>query len=905
MALISIKNEYLISLRKSKEEETLTFFVGSGFSRSRDPENYVGWENLAKKIKKELSDGIEGDFLKIAQIYEANNGRDQLLKIVEDSFFKEDVPDELHKALIKTDVHNIITTNWDCLIENAARENLSLYDTIASDEELLQSKHNNRILKIHGDFKHKNIVFSEQDYLNYSDNFPILENYVKNIVATNTLVLLGYSFNDLDLKQLVNWINKKIEKCSIFMITTTSKAIDEIKYFENTFGIRIIQICDNNKESKKAFISFFNCLDYEKYIPQLESPALYVYRHLKPYENYPVILRQFIQKGLSNCSFVYDSNQESILELNHEIITIDMNYEKRDVYKEFYDSIQNLISKKDDDLAKIIKILQKADIQGIATDDERSTFLRISSKIGNADFYNEAFDFSYKLYESESIEEKMKSVFSLYSLERFEEAYKLNKEILKETKFMEDFANYFISLFNNNSILFSLKYSLNCGLDINKKYRNINEISIQNEYIKLSSVQRKLIQQIFEFTSLSTLNGLFNRTRKELENINENKKIIADGGIAYSSESGHRTNHKNLVDFVINSCVCIENYAIYKECCHNYIDMYFANSNTRVYNPNKTELYSLIRYYDNKALVSKLSIFAKKDSFYKIVINNKLHKWLIDKVLVNTINNYINKSNPFTNLEKTINNSIYLLSLIKNSKKQTEKILFQIKNLIINARNNSNLFEILNTFFVNQYILYKGTYIKGQPAINIFETLIQKFVDDKCNLHEIESLLSCKLISVCNIGILKSTKFKNQALLKKLLCKTDEMKSNCDKYRLIENLIMIIYQMSDDVCKYLIRDFVDKLDIKQNKISAEYCSFMLALKSLKFDIKNEYIINLIKEYLSTIPDNTFSLNIYGIQGKLHLLLKKYKLYYEISATVDSIIKEFEKNKKELFSKISN
>ena len=191
--------------------------------------------------------------------------------------------------------------------------------------------------------------------------------------------------------------------------------------------------------------------------------------------------------------------------------------------------------------------------------------------------------------------------------------------------------------------------------------------------------------------------------------------------------------------------------------------MYFANSNTRVYNPNKTELYSLIRYYDNKALVSKLSIFAKKDSFYKIVINNKLHKWLIDKVLVNTINNYINKSNPFTNLEKTINNSIYLLSLIKNSKKQTEKILFQIKNLIINARNNSNLFEILNTFFVNQYILYKGTYIKGQPAINIFETLIQKFVDDKCNLHEIESLLSCKLISVCNIGILKSTKCNAQS----------------------------------------------------------------------------------------------------------------------------------------------
>ncbi|WP_294425525.1 hypothetical protein [uncultured Treponema sp.] len=80
---------------------------------------------------------------------------------------------------------------------------------------------------------------------------------------------------------------------------------------------------------------------------------------------------------------------------------------------------------------------------------------------------------------------------------------------------------------------------------------------------------------------------------------------------------------------------------------------------------------------------------------------------------------------------------------------------------------------------------------------------------------------------------------------------------------------------------------------------------MLTLKSLKFDIKNEDIINLIKEYLATIPKNVFSLNIYEIQEKLHLLLKKYKVYYEISATVDSIIKEFEKNKKELFAKISN
>ena len=130
------------------------------------------------------------------------------------------------------------------------------------------------------------------------------------------MVLLGYSFSDLDFKQLVNWVNKKItNKVSIFMITTETKPSDEIAYFEKSFGIKVVQICENNTESKKSFISFFDCLKYDKYIPQLESPELYFYRHLDVYKNYPVILRGFIQSGLSNCSFCYDANQETILEL--------------------------------------------------------------------------------------------------------------------------------------------------------------------------------------------------------------------------------------------------------------------------------------------------------------------------------------------------------------------------------------------------------------------------------------------------------------------------------------------------------------------------------------------------------------------------------------------------------------
>lgn len=50
-------------------------------------------------------------------------------------------------------------------------------------------------------------VFKEDDYLQYSQNFPLVENYIKGIFSTCTIVFLGYSYSDYDLKQIVSWIS--------------------------------------------------------------------------------------------------------------------------------------------------------------------------------------------------------------------------------------------------------------------------------------------------------------------------------------------------------------------------------------------------------------------------------------------------------------------------------------------------------------------------------------------------------------------------------------------------------------------------------------------------------------------------------------------------------------------------
>ena len=107
---------------------------------------------------------------------------------------------KLHKSLISLNPHYIITTNWDKLIDDAILHSINIFDIIVNDRELTKSVNSSKYIKMHGDFDHDNFVYTESDYLHYSENFPLIENFLKSIFSTHVTVLLGYSFNDIDLK---------------------------------------------------------------------------------------------------------------------------------------------------------------------------------------------------------------------------------------------------------------------------------------------------------------------------------------------------------------------------------------------------------------------------------------------------------------------------------------------------------------------------------------------------------------------------------------------------------------------------------------------------------------------------------------------------------------------------------
>ena len=140
-----------------------------------------------------------------------------------------------------------------------------------------------------------------------------------------------------------------------------------------------------------------------------------------------------------------------------------------------------------------------------------------------------------------------------------------------------------------------------------------------------------------------------------------------------------------------------------------------------------------------------------------------------------------------------------------------------------------------------------------------------------------------------------STRFSNQVLLQKLLKNTEEMDSQKDKYRFIEKLIMIIYQMSNEKCKTIIREFIQSLDIVQDKNSEDYYTFMLTLKNLNFENNEEELKNDLSNYLESIPNSPFSSKIYGIQSSLESVSKKDSSYNDLLQRANSIIENHNKN----------
>lgn len=240
-----ILNHYIESkklITEARYDGQLVIFVGAGASICS---GMPSWGQAVKEIADHLGICDEPlDMLRIPQYYFNARGKKEYTQLMRKVFRHGDFlpKHEIHDKIVEFNTHTIITTNYDNLIEKAAEDNSEVICVVSKDADLPYRKGGKELIKIHGDFENDNFVLKEDDYLSYSRNFRLVENYVKSIIGTKVVLFLGYSFSDPDIKQIFSWAKDILDgDFQRAYLIESGKEYDanEADYYKN-FGINVL-----------------------------------------------------------------------------------------------------------------------------------------------------------------------------------------------------------------------------------------------------------------------------------------------------------------------------------------------------------------------------------------------------------------------------------------------------------------------------------------------------------------------------------------------------------------------------------------------------------------------------------------------------------------------------------------
>ena len=232
----NITKSHIIQIQQAMRQNKLVIFAGAGVSKSA---GVPLWGELIDELKKELDlPQYETDFLKIPQLYKNLRKGKEFLERVKDILRDGDVQyNKIHEALLDLKPCHIVTTNYDDLFEQAIANSNENFFTVSKDEDLPFNRGERLLIKMHGDFRSGNIVLTENDYLDYAKNFPLIRSYVMSLFASKLVLFVGFSFSDINLKYILrdvrNCLGGKMQP--VYMLSSEMGSTHIINYFDNNF----------------------------------------------------------------------------------------------------------------------------------------------------------------------------------------------------------------------------------------------------------------------------------------------------------------------------------------------------------------------------------------------------------------------------------------------------------------------------------------------------------------------------------------------------------------------------------------------------------------------------------------------------------------------------------------------
>ncbi len=216
--------------------------VGAGFSRGAATTGEIGkklplWGDLSAALAKDLAVDVYTDPLRLAEEYKAHFGEQALSDLikmeVKDEIFN---PGEIHRTLLEFPWADVLTTNWDTLLERAALKiHQPVYDVVCKQSDLV-SANAPRIVKLHGTINlSTKLVFTQEDYRKYPIKYAAFVNLTRQVFIENELCLLGFSGDDPNFLRWTGWVRDNLMTSArrIYLVGALNLSVSKRKYLES------------------------------------------------------------------------------------------------------------------------------------------------------------------------------------------------------------------------------------------------------------------------------------------------------------------------------------------------------------------------------------------------------------------------------------------------------------------------------------------------------------------------------------------------------------------------------------------------------------------------------------------------------------------------------------------------
>lgn len=246
--------------------------VGAGFSRnakSEDNKPSLDWDELGRYFAEDIVDYKYNGAIDAISAFEYEYSRSKLIEKMYTALKIGSIhPDLAHKSFAKLPFQLVATTNFDYLLEESYTHLGNRFCRTVIDEEQLPIINNDmrhlNLLKIHGNLSHPSrLIATEEDYDAFLTKFPMIATYITNLFISKTVLFIGYSVDDTDIRQIFQMIKDRLGKLKRRAYTIRINAsIQEINRFARR-GIKVINIpiTSNNINYNEVFSNIFEELN--------------------------------------------------------------------------------------------------------------------------------------------------------------------------------------------------------------------------------------------------------------------------------------------------------------------------------------------------------------------------------------------------------------------------------------------------------------------------------------------------------------------------------------------------------------------------------------------------------------------------------------------------------------------